>query len=759
MKKFVYFFILFVAIYPLNAQWEILNGPGVNEDINELEINGNDIYVRLSNNIYKSSDSGKTWIHLNKDCDFIFSSIKSICATQNSLFVINDYIGDDINSTIYKSNSEGTNWGKADIGLLLYNDDNNNFYKYQNDIYLLGAYIYKYNFIDNKWYIPFDTTQVRFIPNALYISGNKVYAGKYVSKEFIQQGLKPTNIFIYDIDNKKWQPIKDTLSGIYQYTITCFVEKDSILFAGTTGGVFISTDQGINWIKKSKGLSYGDSLQSHDYEVHKLFVKGKYIYAIITDPTSNGKFPGSGYIAFSTDNGENWNYPDPYNVIPGSYFSFVEASDIDEFNGRLLIATGYGLYFSSDSISHFEKFTNKLHNGDLVRSITSANNRLFATVAHWNKPSNNGLWFSDDFGNTWNRFDTLQTMYLSVVAAKDSFIIVGNNYYDKQNPWFSTDGGKTFQKITEEKGLDYFGINTIKIYSDTVFLGTHRGIYYSTNWGKSWSFLSNDLNSKNVLSMEKYENYFFVSSSEGTFYTSTDYGQSWSSQKLNYDLSTLKVVNRKLYLGVLDGSNHIFILVSKDFGKTWQTFGNGIPPNISYSISAIESYDNNLFIAPNSFSSGGGVLYYDPPYWKLFARGLTETNILSLHIYNKYLFAGSASGIYRVLLSDFGITDVDDSEIEVEPDYLWATVGYPNPASNYAQAKVWWDTHNDIEKAEIAVYNIYGNRVSGREKVTIMPENEYSGILRWDCSGVPSGVYILIIQHGTRKQAIKIIKN
>jgi len=757
MKKFVYFLILFVAIYPLNAQWEILNGPGVIEDINELEINGNDIYVRLSNNIYKSSDSGKTWIHLNKDCDFIFSSIKSICATQNSLFVINGYLRDDINNTIYKSNSDGANWGKADIGLLLHNDYNNKFYKYQNDIYLLGAYIFKYNFIDNKWYIPFDTSQVRFSPNALYISSNKVYVGTPVLKELIQEGLKPTNIFIYNIDNKKWQSVRDTLSGIYKYTITSFVEKDSIIFAGTTGGVFISTNQGINWIKKSKGLSYGDSLQSYNYEVHKLFVKGKYIYAIITNPTSDGKFPGSGFIAFSTDNGENWNYPDPNNVIPGNYYGIVDASDIDEFNGRLLIATGDGLYFSSDSISHFEKFTNKLHNGDLVTSITSANNRLFATVAHWNEPSNNGLWFSDDFGNTWNRFDTLQRMYLSVVAAKDSFIIVGNNYYTKQNPWFSTDGGKSFQKITEEQGLDYFGINTINIFNDTVFIGTHKGIYFSSNWGKSWTILSIELKSKIVLSMEKYKNFFFVVISKNTLYTSTDYGQTWSSQKLSYDLHKIKIVKGDIYLGVTDNFYNSYVLVSKDFGMTWKTFGYGMPSKIS-SISAIESYDNNLFIAPNSISSGGGVLYYDPPYWKLFARGLTETNILSLYIYNKYLFAGSASGIYRVLLSDFGITDVEDSEIEVEPDYLWATLGYPNPAKDYVQAKVWWDTHNDIEKAEIVVYDVYGNRVSGREKVTIIPENEYSGILRWDCSSVPSGVYILTIQHGTRKQAVRMIK-
>ena len=101
---------------------------------------------------------------------------------------------------------------------------------------------------------------------------------------------------------------------------------------------------------------------------------------------------------------------------------------------------------------------------------------------------------------------------------------------------------------------------------------------------------------------------------------------------------------------------------------------------------------------------------------------------------------------------------MDDSQINVKPDYLWASVAYPNPAKDYVQAKVWWDTHNDIEKAEIVVYDVYGNRVSGREKVTIIPENDYSGLIRWDCSSFPSGVYILTIQHGTRKQAVRMIK-
>jgi hypothetical protein len=110
--------------------------------------------------------------------------------------------------------------------------------------------------------------------------------------------------------------------------------------------------------------------------------------------------------------------------------------------------------------------------------------------------------------------------------------------------------------------------------------------------------------------------------------------------------------------------------------------------------------------------------------------------------------------MYRVPLSDFGIVGVN--EIEVKLDYLWASAPYPIPAKEFVKAKIYWDTNYDIEQAEIAIYDMYGTKIGGKDKISLVPENEYSGIIKWDCSGISNGIYLITIHHGTKKQNIKV---
>ncbi|OGU12405.1 MAG: hypothetical protein A2X61_04595 [Ignavibacteria bacterium GWB2_35_12] len=102
------------------------------------------------------------------------------------------------------------------------------------------------------------------------------------------------------------------------------------------------------------------------------------------------------------------------------------------------------------------------------------------------------------------------------------------------------------------------------------------------------------------------------------------------------------------------------------------------------------------------------------------------------------------------------INSVEENEIEVQ-NYLYVYPPFPIPAKNYVKTLIYWDLSIDIDKDEIAVYNIYGVKIEGKEKIRIDKKNSYSGWLVWDCSDVESGIYFIKINHGTKTKYIKVM--
>jgi len=101
------------------------------------------------------------------------------------------------------------------------------------------------------------------------------------------------------------------------------------------------------------------------------------------------------------------------------------------------------------------------------------------------------------------------------------------------------------------------------------------------------------------------------------------------------------------------------------------------------------------------------------------------------------------------------VASVDDYRIE--ENYLYSYPPYPLPAHNKVRSLIYWDLNIDIDNDVISVYDIFGGKVCGREKINIEKITPYSGYLNWDCSGIESGVFLIKINHGTRTMTIKAI--
>jgi hypothetical protein len=115
-------------------------------------------------------------------------------------------------------------------------------------------------------------------------------------------------------------------------------------------------------------------------------------------------------------------------------------------------------------------------------------------------------------------------------------------------------------------------------------------------------------------------------------------------------------------------------------------------------------------------------------------------------------------GMHRARISDFVGNSVKDNII-INDNYLYAYPPFPNPATKEVRSLIYWDPSSDIEQNEIGVYNIYGAQVSDRSKISFDKLNLYSGYLIWNCAGIETGVYMIVIKHGTETRTIKVVVN
>lgn len=735
--------IILISINVSNSQWEMLKGPGDNRYINSMDIDGNQILISIFTDVYYSNDMGKKWLHINKDNDFTFNSVENLLIYKNKLFV--NSIGGviDISRGLYSTPDFGKTWEYADL-------HSRKFFRFESQIFTLSSSkILYYNIEQNQWNKVFDTIPYKYGLNTCFLDSNYWLLGYTVSNEDIAKGFKPKNIGIYNKHTREWTFVCDTVSEIWKKHILCITKKDSTFFVGTSKGVYTSNDKGLNWKLSTIHLKDGDSLYPFDYSVHKLYAKDKYLYAICSPDTSSEFFQNSSssFICYSTNNGAEW--------LADTLFTWYSPTEIGFVDNAVIIATKSGLFSSNFALTEKINLINQTLRGVYVLDFDCDKNIIY-TATPYGRP---GISYSTDYGSSWNTLNNeLMNYGISKIAVKNNHFFAGVNF---KSFYVSNDSGKTFTRITSENGLSDQSVLTIKIIDSLVYVGTLSGLYVSQDWGKSWTNRTSSYNFR-VYCIEKIDNRIILGSDNNVVMLSSDNGLKWVKKTISDEYSnTIMSINfkkDKIIFGTThspkDINDQFFgrgLYISKDNGDTFEKYKTGLSDSLG--VIALLTFDNYEFLASNKY---GGVFYStnQGENWTSYTIGLTNRVITKIKILGKYLFASTEGGMYRVHLSDFGIVGVD--EIEVKPDYLWASVPYPNPAKEFVQAKIYWDTNNDIEQAELAVYDIYGTKIGGKDKISLVPENEYSGIIKWECNGVPNGIFLITIHHGTKKQIIKV---
>lgn len=498
-------------------------------------------------------------------------------------------------------------------------------------------------------------------------------------KQFI---LIISSIFLFLLCSKTSAQISswDQL-GLYGGDVRVFAnDTQNNLYAGTAGGgIFISTNNGSNWIysglststvrsilplssgdvyvgteyglfKKSQGSSeYIRILYFGSSAVRSLAFKSSDIFA----GTDNG-------IYRSSDNGTTWTYVDlsssairVLSVAPngdiyagtsgqGIYKStngtswnaaglstYMVRSIAFASNGNIYTGTYGGVFKSSDSGAHWNLMG--LDGLDVPQVAVKSSGQIFA--ATWE-----GVFTSTTNGSTWDLIGFSETITWSLFIDNTGNVLIGR---DGEGIYKSTDNGTNWSE--ENNGLTAARVQVVAIdYSGKLFAGVSGGAFKSTNNGVEWTRILTSVYANRVYSfLFNNNNDYFMGTSRG-LYRSSDQGDTWNFLALP-DASVKAV--RKNSLGYLFAGTDDGFYRSTDNGFTWTLNVGGIQSTI---VNDVEVASNNIIFAT---VSGYSSLYKSTNHgytWYASASGLSNSSAYDLYIdMFGMMYVINSSGTYK----------------------------------------------------------------------------------------------------------------
>lgn len=550
-------------------------------------------------------------------------------------------------------------------------------------------------------------------------------------------------------------------NGIPERTeIFSFVSFGSKLFAGTSDGVYLSADSGRNWEKSSNGLP------------KTIVWSFTIIDSIIIAGTGEGIFR-------SYDEGKTWTKSDKISSV---VFTFLN------HKSKILAGTRDGIYVSTNKGSDWEFINTGLDSTSMVSSLANYGPYIVAGT-------NEGLYFSVNSGLSWRKWFLPggQGNPIRSIAFLDSNIFVSTGkgiFIYKKNTlqWMEiTDGIPRNTLINRLKIFDnrilagttngiYFSTNNGELWEPAngleantevtdfcvvdslIFAGTSNGLYVSSNAGEDWQPVTKGLPPPRIsvgrmaiAGNNIFANVFVIiepSLSVGYLYRSTNGGESWSpvNTKITYDFIALIAKDTKLF-GILYNypeGEIVSVVLSSDLGNTWKPL-NGLPKSNFRFPEALTAYGPYLFVSYFNISDGPSHIYMstnEGEEWIDITKHKPHDephNVITIEINGGFIYAGTIKdGLWRRPLEEI-ISSVDEIKTEV-PKGTKISAVYPNPFDSKVTIQFEIDRTTFVS---LKVYDILGNEIATLVSNVLAP-GKYEK--EWDAVGFTSGIYFYRLQ-------------
>ncbi len=533
--------------------------------------------------IYRSSDHGLSWEQLDPPVTGRY--IELLCRANNTLVA---YVPNSLTpSGIYLSEDNGETWSTpvtpftpqifislqtidevlyaCSVGEIFRSTDSGHHWEvFTSKIYYCTSLTYANNqFIAVNMFncyrsndgITWDTVSTNFYkPFCIHALDSVGFKSQRLLLGVSTHGLEdgyPGGLFYSDDNGSNWFPVDDVNNR--NDNITCILETDSALFAGTgTEGIVRSFDAADHWEISNKGISCRD--------FYKISADENII--LVTGRNEIEQF-------LSTDYGKTWHFQDlPEISGDPSLHSILVA------NNRLWIATREGLYF--------RKVSDSLWNVKMPDSsfyfLTEANQIIYAATRRT-------LFKTTDQGESWTVCNnTAGLPWIMCISAKENTVIAVLD----DSVMYSHDAGAHFYS-SELPGFWHNHIYPTHDGKDFFIISESMGIYLSVDDGVNWQKV-NDSTLLYLYSVEAGPGCIFISTRDGGVIRSTDKGCTWKRYNEGFpgyatSVAGLALSGDTLYaVGLTDYSTGIGIYKRSSFPA-------GITP--------MEKHETGMRIHPN----------------------------------------------------------------------------------------------------------------------------------------------------------------
>jgi photosystem II stability/assembly factor-like uncharacterized protein len=689
--------ILLTLVPPASeAQWVHTNGP-YGGQVYCLAVSGSDLLAgNYGSGLSRSTDDGSSWNRLRTG--FPDSLVKSLVVSGSCLFAsVNGGGGGVIRST-----DGGLTWTSGGAG--------NNYLSFlgigfvgQGGLILFASTgVLTYRSTDSAATWTPVLSEGTYLPiNSLVSLGSDLFAASYNA-----------GVFSSPDGGATWVPAG--LAGYNMGTIDLLANQGKLL-AGTSAGLYTSTDNGLSWSRVDSTSITAD--------VSLLAGNGDTLYATSTSP--NG-------LIRSTDAGLNWS------VVSTAFASTTLSAIV--VKGGCVFATSVrgGVFRSSDGGESWFSASAGLTRYN-VTSLASRGSIVFAGT------DKSLVYRTTDNGNGWiyespSRYITAGP--ISALAVLGNTLLAAFGVYDDSYVNYSSDDGATWGTggIYGASGVSSFAVNGSDIFAATVgsgYNGTHGwGIYYSTN-GIGWGERSSNIIPQNMSAIAVSGTNLWAAAwgGGGLIYRSTDYGLTWNPGSLGAsagNIASLMAAGGTVFAGTLGTG----IYCSTDNGMTWTQCDTGLTNRTVFTLAAgggdiFAGTADGIFVTTNS----GGT-------WIAVNAGLAQSTIVtSFTVSETNLFAGtSSSGVWRRPLNEM-ITAISSRSKEAPVQYELAQ-NYPNPFNPSTTIRYALPARSHVT---LTVFNTLGQSVA-----TLVNEDQDGGYhtAEFNGSGLASGVYFYRLQAG-----------